>query len=252
MLKRQALKLLPTLALITLSACATNPDTYRAKTIDAPTFENTKIVSVQANNIRVINKYTKNKLSGDNGHNYVADPSEVLEEYLNTRFQATGQGEPITFIIDQASLIYNHEIENSTDQDDDVYALGFTIRALSGGTIQDPENQSTIRLTKTLRQRRGTLTNKQKDAEKTKHLSETIATFDKKLFRALNLEPRDEYNNNYNYGHHNKYGYGGYRYGGYRRYGYSNYGYGHHGRYYGSHGYGHKNYGHIGYGNRRY
>lgn len=197
-------KILPLVALTLLSACASYPNLQsRIDAIDVPAFQNTEIVRLDASEIVLVSNYNEdNKLSGDYGKNFAAAPYDVFADYFNARFEPTGKGEPLYIVIEQASLVYNREIDaGATSQDDDVYALELNARVLSGGTIQSPDGETRVKLVKTLRQRRDLTTKQQRYDGQIDYLARSIAEFDRKFIRALESgELGDGYHSGYHGG----------------------------------------------------
>jgi len=176
-------------SVIILSACTSSASlVHRVNDIDLPTFEKTKAIAINTQNIQILNSYAQNKYNGEYGENFAALPYEVFEKYVEKRFKAKGEGPPLYLVIEKASLIHNRNIGSfgyGGSNNDDVYTLDFRVRVISGPTFDSSGNVTNVKHIKTLRQRNDILTRQQKQDGQIDYLTRTIAEFDKKLIRAL-------------------------------------------------------------------
>ena len=189
MLFNKLKEIVPVLFVVILSACTTTTGgAERINQLDIPSFEKTQIISVGASDIRIINSYKNNIHTGDYAKNFPVLPYDVFENYFKNRFEVTGEGQTLYFVIEKASLFYDRNVNDGgygANRDDDVYTLDFTVRAISGGDLDNPGREKTVKTVKTLRQRRDVLTRAQRDNGQTDYVARAIAQFDQKFIHSL-------------------------------------------------------------------
>jgi len=182
MIKPQKIKTFIIIAYLILTACAPNILPDRIKALDAPSFQNTPLITLPARSIHIHNDYKDNKFTADYGDHFALNPSQTLENYLKARFKPSGHGDALHFLITQASVIYIRE--NSGGQDDDVYAIEFDVSLAKQTGKNTFDIMKTVKHIQTSTQRRNIKTEKQRAQAQIEHFNKAIANFDKELVDA--------------------------------------------------------------------